>query len=93
MVWALSVHGKGAEIYRWYRTVLRVLADPLQPTALAGALKVGAHQGAPHSPLRAVWELWMPTSFSIAPMLERWLRAQRCSLLDAYELEPPGGIA
>jgi len=26
-------------------------------------------------------------------MLERWLRAQRCSLLDAYELESLGGIA
>ena len=50
MVWALPVHGKGAEIYRWYMTVVRVLADPFQPTALAGALKVGAHQGAPHSP-------------------------------------------
>ena len=50
MVWALPVHGKGAEIYRWYMTVVRVLADPFQPTALAGALKVGAHQGALHSP-------------------------------------------
>ena len=26
-------------------------------------------------------------------MLERWLRAQRCSLFDAYELESLGGIA
>ena len=32
-------------------------------------------------------------SFTTAPMLERWLRAQRCSLLDAYELDSPGGIA